>query len=126
MQHEDDETTEDNLVDYNEDPQYNNILENPNETETESSHSPSSSPMALQEEQDQDMGDSQDEKSETHSELTARAELQLAKQDALSDMLNENGFKLRQRISRDNVQASITVPMAAPTRPIVEVLSLIP
>jgi hypothetical protein len=44
---------------------------------------------------------------EVHSEvtelaaLTARAGLQLAKQDALSDVLTENGFKLRQLISRD-------------------------
>jgi hypothetical protein len=105
MQHEDGETTEDDLVDYNEEPQYNNILETPNETKNESSHSPSTST------QDEDMGSDQNEKSETHSELTA-----------LSDVLIENGFKLRQRISRDNVQASITVP--TPTRPLVEVLSL--
>jgi hypothetical protein len=84
--------------------------------------------MPLKEDQDEDMGDSQEEKSETHSELTvtARARLQLAKQDALSDVLAENGFKLRQRISRDSVQAIIPVPMTALTRPLVEVLSLIP
>ncbi len=89
---------------------------------------PITSPMSLQEEQDEDMGDSQEEKSEIHSELTvtARARVQLAKQDALSDVLVENGFKLRQRISRYIVQASITVPMTALTRPLVEVLYLIP
>jgi hypothetical protein len=38
-------------------------------------------------------------KSETYSELTARAELQLAKQDSLAAALSENGFKLRQLIA---------------------------
>jgi hypothetical protein len=49
--------------------------------------------MSLQDEQDEDMGSSQDEKREAHSELTARAEFQLAKQDALSEVLCNNGFK---------------------------------
>jgi hypothetical protein len=78
------------------------------------------------------MDDGQDGASETHSEvtelaaLTAQADHQLANRDALSEMLIENGFKLRQRISRDNVKTSITVPMTAHTRSLVEVLSLIP
>jgi hypothetical protein len=69
------------------------------------------------------MGESQEEASETHSQLTVmeRARIQLAKQDALSDVLAENGFRLRQRISRDIVQAIIPVPMTAPTRPLEEV-----
>jgi hypothetical protein len=97
-----------------------------------SSNSSTTSPITLQEEQDEVMDDIQDGASETHSEvtelaaLTARADHQLANRDALSEVLIENGFKLRQRISRDNVQTSTTVPMTAPTRSLVEVLSLIP
>jgi hypothetical protein len=107
-------------------------LENPNMATRKSSNSSTTSLMTLQEEQDEVMDDSQDGASETHSEvtklaaLTARADHQLAYRDALSEMLIDNGFKLRQRISRDNVQTSITVPMTTHTRSLVEVLSLIP
>jgi hypothetical protein len=106
-------------------------LETPNAPTRMSSNSSIVSPMTLQE-QDEVMDVSQDGASETHSEiteiaaLTARADHQLANRDALSEMLIENGYKLRQRISRDNVQTSITVPMTAPTRSLVDVLSLIP
>jgi hypothetical protein len=75
------------------------------------------------------MGEGQEEASETHSQLTVleSTRLQLAQQqDTLSNTLAENGFRLRQRISRDVVQAIIPIPMTAPTRPLVEVLSLIP
>ena len=85
--------------------------------------------MPSAEDQDEDMGEGQEEASETHSQLTVleRTRLQIAQQqDSLSDVLAENGFRLRQRISRDVVQATIPVPMTAPTRPLVEVLSLIP
>ena len=119
---------EDQLVDYNEYDENGNIVEAPRETAEENSHSPITSPMSLAEDQDEDMVEGQEEASETHSQLTVleRARVQLAKQDALSDTLAENGFRLRQRISRDTVQAIIPVPMTAPTRPLVEVLSLIP
>ena len=106
-------------------------LETPNSSTRKSSNSSIASPMTVQD-QDEVMESSQDGASETHSEATelaaqtARADNQLANRDTLSEMLIENGFKLRQRISRDNVQASITVPMTAPTRSLVEVLSLIP
>ncbi len=73
--------SEDELIDYN--PQFNIILATSNQSATESSQSPAGIPMSLQEEQDEDMSDSRVEKSETHSELTVRAELQLTKQDAL-------------------------------------------
>ncbi len=106
-------------------------LETPNASTRKSSNSSIASPMTSQE-QDEIMEVSQDGASETHSETTelaaqtARADIQLANRDTLSETLIENGFKLRQRISRDNVQTSITVPMTAPTRSLVEVLSLIP
>ena len=119
---------EDQLVDYNEYDENGNIVEAPRETAEENSHSPITSPMPLAEDQDEDMGEGQEEASETHSQLTVleRARVQLPQQDALSDTLAENGFRLRQRISRDIVQAIIPVPMTAPTRPLAEVLSLIP
>ncbi len=107
-------------------------LETPNMSTRKSSNSSTTSPMTLQEEQDEGMDNSQDGASETHSEvtelaaLTARTDHQLANRDALSEVLIKNGFKLRQRISRDNVHTSITVLMTAPTRSLVEVLSLIP
>jgi hypothetical protein len=129
MQSDDGITTDDD--ERLEDPDTYN-LEIPNTATRKSSNSSNTSPMTLQEEQDEVMDDSQDGASETHSEvaelaaLTARADHQLANRDALSEMLIENGFKLRQRISRDNVQTSITVPMTAHTRSLVEVLSLIP
>ena len=120
---------EDQLVDYKEYDENGNIVEAPQETAQENSHSPTTSPMPLAEDQDEDMGEDQEEASETHSQLTVleRTRLQIAQQqDNLSDVLAENGFRLRQRISRDVAQAIIPVPMTAPTRPLVEVLSLIP
>ncbi len=55
------------------------------------------------------------------------AELQLAKQESLALALSEeSGFKLRQLISRDNVQASRAVSMTGPTRTLVDLFSLIP
>jgi hypothetical protein len=119
---------EDQFVDFNDYDENGNIVEAPRETEQVNSHSPTTSPMPSIEEQGEDMGEGQEEASETHSQLTVleRTRLQLAQQDTLSDVLAENGFRLRQRISRDVVQAIIPVPMTAPTRPLVEVLSFIP
>jgi hypothetical protein len=128
MQSEDGETTDEDRL---EDPDTYD-METSDTVAQKSSNSSTTSPMTLQEEQDEVMDDSQDGASETHSEvteiaaLTAKADRQLANRDALSEVLIENGFKLRQRISRDNVQVSITVPMTAPTRPLEELLSLIP
>ncbi len=100
---------DDQLVDYNEYDENGNIVEAPRKTAEENSHSPTTSPMPLAEDQDEDMGEGQEEASETHSQLTVlgRTRVQLAQQDALSDTLAENGFRLRQRISRDIVQAII-------------------
>jgi hypothetical protein len=75
MDLEEGETTEEDRM---EDPDTYD-LEIQNANAKESSHSPGTSPQALQDERDQDMADSQEKKSETHSELTARAELLLAK-----------------------------------------------
>jgi hypothetical protein len=116
------------LVDYNEYDESGNIVEAPRETAQENSHSSTTSPMPLADEQYEDMGESQEATSETHSQLTVleRTRSQLAQQqDTLSSVLAENGFRLRQRISRDVVQAIIPVPMTAPTRSLGEVLSLI-
>jgi hypothetical protein len=120
---------EDQLVDYNEYDENGNIVEAPRETAQENSHSPTTSPMSLAEDQDEDMSEGQEEASETHSQLTVleRTRSQIAQQqDSLTEKLAENGFRLRQLISRDIVQAIIPVPMTAPTRSLVEVLSLIP
>jgi hypothetical protein len=114
---------EDELVDVNDYDENGNIVEAPQETAQENSHSPTTSPIPLIKERDEDMGESQEEASETHAQLTVQ-EVNVA--DALSDMLAENGFRLRQRISRDIVQAIIPAPMTAPTRSLVEVLSLFP
>jgi hypothetical protein len=120
---------EEKVVDFNDYDENGNIVEAPQETEQENSHSPITSPMSLADDQDEDMGEGQEQASETHSQLTLlkNTRLQLAQQqDSLANTLTENGFKLRQRISRDVVQAIIPVPMTVSTRQLVEVLSLIP
>jgi hypothetical protein len=115
---------EDNLSDYNDDPEYtaNNGSGQPD------SHTPTQTPLNLdsEDEGDEEDGNGLEEGQEPEEDIRsaelAQRERYHKEFEVLSLRLSENGWKMRLRVWADPDQAFKPMPMTAPTKTLAEVL----
>jgi hypothetical protein len=119
---------EDNLSDYNDDPQYAGSRTNAQPP----SHTPVQTPPNLNSKSEGDEEDGNDlEEGQEPEEDIRSAELAQREQihkefEALSLRLSENGWKMRMKVWVDPDQAFKPMPMTAPTKTLAEVLQTVP
>jgi hypothetical protein len=120
---------EDNLEDYNEDPEYANM----GNAGQHPSHTPPQTPTILNnsdsEESDEDKDDSeegQEIEMDTQSAQQALVEHRQKQFDILSTKLEENGWKFRLKVFADPLQSNLAMSMNASTRTLAEILQLVP
>jgi hypothetical protein len=124
---------EDDLVDYNEDPDYAGT----SSTTQHTSHSPAQTPTSLKsdesegEEGDEDSNDLEEgqeiemDSSSTQQSLVKQRQKEF---DTLASKLEENGWKLRLKVFEDPLQSNRAMSMTTPTstRTLAEILQLVP